>query len=211
MVLTDCSMPVMDGHELTRRIRALERERNLPPCRMLGITANAQAEEKARCLASGMDDCLFKPIGLQALKAHLPQARPQPLPTSEPPAPEEPSPVDVPATGFNLNELRHLTQDDETLIRRLLDQLAHSASEDLAALRALGDTPEDEATRALAHRIKGGAKMLKVRGVVGDCEAVEHAIAQGQPSGAALHRLEASLEILLRELQESLDRLDTSA
>ncbi|MBF8722576.1 transporter substrate-binding domain-containing protein [Pseudomonas guariconensis] len=211
VVLTDCSMPVMDGHELTRRIRALERERNLPPCRIIGITANAQAEEKARCLASGMDDCLFKPIGLQALKAHLPQARPQPLASVEPAAPAAPSPVDAPATGFNLNELRHLTQDDETLIRRLLDQLAHSASEDLAALRALGDPPGDKATHALAHRIKGGAKMLKVRGVVGDCEAVEHAVAHGQPTGAALRRLEASLETLLGELRESLARLDGPA
>lgn len=62
---------VMDGHELTRRIRQLEQAREMPRCRILGVTANALAEERARCLASGMDDCLFKPIGLRTLKMHL--------------------------------------------------------------------------------------------------------------------------------------------
>ncbi|CAC9678515.1 Virulence sensor protein BvgS precursor [Pseudomonas putida] len=76
LVITDCSMPVMDGHELTRRIRSLEGERGLAACRILGVTANAQAEERARCLASGMDECLFKPIGLRTLKTHLPHAHP---------------------------------------------------------------------------------------------------------------------------------------
>ena len=208
VVLTDCSMPVMDGHELTQRIRTLERERGLPPCRIIGITANAQAEEKARCLASGMDDCLFKPIGLQALKAHLPQARPL-LPAAT--ASSACAPARTSASGFNLNELRHLTQDDAKLIRRLLEQLAQSAGEDLAALRALGDTPQGPAIQALAHRIKGGARMLKVRGVVGDCEAVEHAVTQGQPTKASLQRLEASLQTLQRELRESLAGLDGSA
>ncbi|MGM7282454.1 transporter substrate-binding domain-containing protein [Pseudomonas guariconensis] len=205
VVITDCSMPVMDGHELTRRIRALEHERGQPACLILGVTANAQAEEKARCLANGMDECLFKPIGLKALKAHLPSA---------PLAEQVPAPVPAPepattASGFNLSELRHLTQDDDQLIRRLLEQLAHSAGEDLAALRALGEAPESDAVHALAHRIKGGAKMLKVRGVVRDCEAVEQAVAQKQPTKALLERLESSLEALQRELREGLAALST--
>lgn len=205
VVITDCSMPVMDGHELTRRIRALEQERDLPACLILGVTANAQAEEKARCLANGMDECLFKPIGLKALKAHLPSA---PLAEQAPPPAPQPEPAS--ASGFNLNELRHLTQDDEQLIRRLLEQLAHSASEDLAALRALGEAPQSEAVHALAHRIKGGAKMLKVRGVVRDCEAVEQAVAQNQPTADLLKCLEGSLETLQRELREGLAALTVS-
>lgn len=202
VVITDCSMPVMDGHELTRRIRALEQERGLPACLILGVTANAQAEEKARCLANGMDECLFKPIGLKALKSYIPSAA---LAEEQSPAPEP-----ARASGFNLSELRHLTQDDDQLIRRLLEQLAHSASEDLEALRALGEAPESDAVHALAHRIKGGAKMLKVRGVVRDCEAVEQAVAQKQPTEALLERLESSLEALQRELREGLAALAAS-
>ncbi|HDS1735340.1 transporter substrate-binding domain-containing protein [Pseudomonas sp. BP8] len=199
LLITDCSMPVMDGHELSQRIRALEQANGRPACRILGVTANAQAEERDRCLASGMDDCLFKPIGLRMLQAHLPLE------------PQFKAATEATPSGFDLNELRHLTQDDEKLIKRLLEQLAQSASEDLNALRALGQSPEDNAVRALTHRIKGGAKMLKVRGVVRDCEAVERAVAEHQSSSAALQRLEASLQTLLRELHDGLSAIAASS
>lgn len=193
LVITDCSMPVMDGHELTRRIRSLEGERGLAACRILGVTANAQAEERARCLASGMDECLFKPIGLRTLKAHLPQAHPRQLPSARP------------ASGFSLGELRHLTQDDEQLTRHLLEQLSQSVSEDLAALRALAVDAPDEAVRMLAHRIKGGAKMIKVRTLVTDCEAIEQAHDQGLPTADLRLQLQASLQVLLDELGDALN------
>lgn len=195
LVITDCSMPVMDGHELTRRIRNLEGERGLAACRILGVTANAQAEERARCLASGMDECLFKPIGLRTLKTHLPQARAR----QQPPAQR--------GSGFNLGELRHLTQDDEQLTRHLLEQLSQSISEDLTTLRALAADAPGEAVRALAHRIKGGAKMLKVRTLVKDCEAIEQAHGQGLPTADLRLQLQASLEALLDELGDALSAI----
>jgi len=198
LVITDCSMPVMDGHELTRRIRSLEGERGLAACHILGVTANAQAEERARCLASGMDECLFKPIGLRTLKTHLPHANPR----QQPPARR--------ATGFNLGELRHLTQDDEQLTRHLLEQLSQSVSEDLGTLRALAADAPDEAVRALAHRIKGGAKMLKVRTLVNDCEAIEQAHEQGLPTVDLRLQLQASLQTLLDELGDALNAIAAS-
>lgn len=198
LVITDCSMPVMDGHELTRRIRSLEGERGLAACHILGVTANAQAEERARCLASGMDECLFKPIGLRTLKTHLPHAQPR----QQPPARR--------ASGFNLGELRHLTQDDEQLTRHLLEQLSQSVSEDLGTLRALAADAPDEAVRALAHRIKGGAKMLKVRTLVKDCEAIEQAHEQGLPTVDLRLQLQASLETLLDELGDTLNAIAAS-
>lgn len=198
LVITDCSMPVMDGHELTRRIRSLEGERGLAACRILGVTANAQAEERARCLASGMDECLFKPIGLRTLKTHLPHAHPRQQPTARR------------ASGFNLGELRHLTQGDEQLTRNLLQQLSQSVSEDLATLRALPADAPGETLRALAHRIKGGAKMLKVRTLVKDCEAIEQAHDQGLPTIDLRLQLQASLETLLDELGDVLSAIAAS-
>ncbi|MGS7249641.1 transporter substrate-binding domain-containing protein [Pseudomonas anuradhapurensis] len=198
LVITDCSMPVMDGHQLTRRIRSLEGERGLAPCRILGVTANAQAEERARCLASGMDECLFKPIGLRTLKTHLPQAQPrQQLPAQR-------------ASGFDLGELRHLTQGDEQLTRHLLEQLSQSISEDLAALRALGADAPGEAVRALAHRIKGGAKMLRMRTLVKACEAIEQAHGQGLPTAELRLQLEHSLQNLQGELGDALSAIAAS-
>lgn len=62
-VLMDIQMPVLDGLEATRRIRAAEaaepgRERTL----IIGVTAHAMREHKDSCLESGMDAVVTKPI-----------------------------------------------------------------------------------------------------------------------------------------------------
>lgn len=205
VVITDCNMPVMDGHSLARRIRDLEQARQLPPCRIIGVTANAMAEERERCLASGMDDCLFKPLGLRALQAGLAQAAA--LAFADAAQTGEPA---LRASGFDLAKLRHLTQDDHQLTLTLLSQLADSTAEDLQSLRELGANAEPYALAMAVHRIKGGAKMLKVSVVVRDCEAIEHALAQGHACESLLLTLFASLQGLERELRASFNAIEGS-
>ncbi|CAN5264413.1 hypothetical protein BH11PSE9_BH11PSE9_30180 [soil metagenome] len=68
LILMDIQMPVMDGLEAARRIRALPGREATP---MLAMTANASAEDRAASLRSGMNDHLGKPIRLDALHAAL--------------------------------------------------------------------------------------------------------------------------------------------
>jgi PAS domain S-box-containing protein len=58
-VLMDVQMPEMDGFEATRRIRA---DPNLGGLLVIAMTANAGSEDRARCLAAGMDEFVTKPI-----------------------------------------------------------------------------------------------------------------------------------------------------
>lgn len=68
-VLMDFHMPIMDGIEATRRIRALERERNLPPVPIVALTASAMRDDKDKCIAAGMNHFLYKPFVAEDLYA----------------------------------------------------------------------------------------------------------------------------------------------
>jgi CheY-like chemotaxis protein len=62
LALMDVHMPELDGMEATRRIRAAETAMGLRRTRIVALTANAFGEDRAACLAAGMDDFLVKPL-----------------------------------------------------------------------------------------------------------------------------------------------------
>ena len=70
-VLADIHMPHMDGHELARRLRAAEADRGAVRTPIVAVTANAMKGEEERCLASGMDAYLVKPVSIERLRATL--------------------------------------------------------------------------------------------------------------------------------------------
>ena len=69
LVLMDCHMPVMDGFQATERIRGLDGDVSMTP--IVALTASAMPDELEACKRAGMNDCLTKPVSLQALKSLL--------------------------------------------------------------------------------------------------------------------------------------------
>jgi len=57
-VLMDCQMPVMDGFEATRNIRADKRYTDLP---ILAMSGDATEDDQKKCIECGMNDCIAKP------------------------------------------------------------------------------------------------------------------------------------------------------
>ncbi|AWY40334.1 response regulator [Pseudomonas putida] len=187
LVVTDCNMPVLSGYELAMAIREEERFDRAQPTMILGFTANAQSEEKRRCLEAGMDDCLFKPIRLVDLSAWL--AAKFPGQASESPAIAE----------IDLSGLRHFTGADDELISQLLHDLLVSNREDRERLLQVHAEGNRHGLQDLAHRIKGGAQMVRAQNVVTCCEHLEQACRQDE---------DALIDAAVDQLQQAMTRLD---
>ncbi len=81
VILMDCQMPVMDGYEAARRIRAEPSTYRNPY--IIAFTAHAQVEQEVACRSAGMDDYVVKPVRLATLRVALERAamaRSLPLP-----------------------------------------------------------------------------------------------------------------------------------
>lgn len=66
IILMDMQMPIMDGIEATRKLRALQRDTYI-----IAMTANHSEEDKRRCLECGMDDFVSKPFAIEQVKSAL--------------------------------------------------------------------------------------------------------------------------------------------
>lgn len=68
LILMDMSLPIIDGWEATRQIKALPITRNIP---IIALTAHAMAGDRDRCLQAGCDEYDTKPIEFARLLAKI--------------------------------------------------------------------------------------------------------------------------------------------
>lgn len=203
LIVTDCNMPMLNGYDLCRRIRELEYEAGVERMAILGFTANAQPDEVARCKAAGMDDCLFKPIGLDQLRQHL--QRVQPALRSQ--LVDEVSP-----TAWEPAEIQCLSKmsgDDPVLIRKLVDELIASNAADTEQLELALLAGDRLQLGELAHRIKGAARMVEADDLREYCVTLEQSCSGCAEQGLLKHnvqRVVQALELLQERLLDHRQR-----
>ncbi|MDM0110593.1 ATP-binding protein [Variovorax sp. J22R133] len=199
IVITDCSMPVMDGYVLTRTIRSIERAKRLPRCPVLSCTAHVQEHERRKALDVGMDECLMKPISvdglLEALQRHLPEDEQVHAPSASAPARSAGGP-------FDLASLQDFSGGDAKIEASFLEALLRTNITDLEELSELVQSGAGKEVASCAHKIKGAARIVKAQDVVRDCELLEQA--SGNEDGAGVAKAFAALQHSLGEFNDAL-------
>ena len=183
LVLTDVNMPLMNGYDLARTLRAHD-----PQLPIIGVTANAMREEGVRCLAVGMNAWIVKPLSLQTLRAQLVKLCKVKAPVEPPPEPfddhvqlsDKMRPLFISSVQQDLQRLgAALAQRDA----RALAQLLHSAAGALGAVQAL---PLAQACIELENALNRGSLdttlELKVKAVMQRLSAVLDTLQPGHTS-----------------------------
>lgn len=191
-VLMDVHMPRMDGLEATRRIR--ERERVTGGHQVIiAMTASAMKEDVERCLMSGMDDYLSKPVRLEVLQGMLERWQVSDLPgeTAEQP------PMDH-------DFLKEITGGDEEFTRELLQEFLNTIPPLLDEVEQSLNAGDNEALARAAHTIKGSARAVGARAFAEIAFALEQAAKQQRrdDASAAAQSLFAEWQRVQRYIQQ---------
>ncbi len=187
LVLMDIQMPKMDGYGATRAIRAFERttqDRDFPPVPIIAMTAHAVKGYRERCLSTGMDDYMTKPLGRRALLTMVERW------CSGSGKPAVPARADE-APPMALERAVEEFDGDKELVLKILAGFLAIAGDQVSTMEKALERQEKDVIRREAHAIKGGAANLTADRLAGLAHELEK-----NPGQDALARLENEIKRL---------------
>ncbi|WP_405132417.1 ATP-binding protein [Paenibacillus sp. FSL H8-0317] len=151
LILMDYMMPLMDGLEATRKIRAIEMDEMRHTTPIIAMTGNVMQEEKDKCMEAGMNDFIGKPFTLDILSKMIQKWQ------------QSSEPTEV----LNMSIVREIaelnTDGDRTLLGILLDMYRTEAPGKIEVLRRHIVSGDHVAATEVAHDLKSGSLSLGIR------------------------------------------------
>ncbi len=185
IVLMDCQMPELDGLSATRQIRARELAEGSLPLPIVAVTANAFAEDRANCLAAGMNDYISKPFTEDQLRAVLVKWAPKAVAvTQEGAMAVTPSTVmrsasDADLSCLDLTTIERLQKTSPNLLARLVETYCNYAVPAVDALQAAVRVADAEAACTSAHSLKSSSANVGALKLSELCRSLEADIKAG--------------------------------
>ena len=191
LVLMDVQMPVMDGLEATKAIRALGGAAGLVP--IIAMTANAMLGDEQECLEAGMNAYLSKPIDRRKLEEAL-----RPYTGAQ----AEPGPVAMPSVELATLDALADDLELETVIS-ILEKFVEDAGARLERCHQALAAGERDSLRREAHAVKGAAASLGLLSIRDACLRLEEAAKSGEGMDDSLAAFEAVLAALPGALRQT--------
>jgi two-component system sensor histidine kinase/response regulator len=202
VILMDGQMPEMDGYHATAEIRRRERATGRH-IRIIAVTANVMKGDRAKCLESGMDEYVSKPIDPDQLLGLLERGVRRPADMAEPETAPKTAAVRPP---LNFEQLLKAARGKRSLVENMARQLLESLPAGVADIReavAAGDAGRLE--RA-AHRLRGAAAVFRADPLAEVAARLEHLGRKAELAQAweAVSELDARASELATELKSIL-------
>ncbi|MGF9695479.1 MULTISPECIES: hybrid sensor histidine kinase/response regulator [Paenibacillus] len=191
MILMDNMMPIMDGLEATRKIRAMEQDEMRHAIPIIAMTGNVMDGEKEKCLEAGMNDFIGKPFTLESLRGVI-QKWQHPMESSE-------------ILNMSIvSEIAELNNDgDQTLLETLLDMYRAETPGKIEVLRRHVVSGDHNAAAECAHDLKSGSLSLGIE----YCSTLFARIEQFAKTGQVM-KAEPLLDALMPAYQEACQALE---
>lgn len=207
LIFMDCQMPVMDGYEATKNIRALEKTSSMKTrSRIVALTAHAMPSDREKCLKAGMDDYIAKPLrsdDIRSIVKRLKSSDPLPPPPNQSLTAEQA----LLSTTINwdiLEEIRELASPrNPDPVGTLLGLFKEDFPAKLTNLEASIANNQRNDINQNAHSLKGIAASIGASHLSKLAETMENS--SQSASKESLRELYASLE---QELQIVLEELE---
>lgn len=216
MILMDCHMPVMDGHEATQSIRAWERATDRKRTPIVAVSASAFQEDRDNCAKSGMDDFIPKPVTLKSLQdaitkwlsASTNSSTQSVAMLTTPPekSVSDSSSKELPEHLFDLEQFNEMKMITGAQFAPLLEKFFIDSKLQIKGMREAAQANDAESMRKCSHKLKGSSGSIGAKVLSKVCHRLEDRARSGNIDGAdeAVESIDMCLDEVIVALRQNI-------